>query len=93
MFNEFRLRRKIKREFIAKHKNNIPKYSPYGQRLRWSIWVYWDGTYDIMTGKHKQGEYKVAIEQKSPILKFDNNVYKYNIDNRKLEIDSNARWE
>lgn len=90
--NDLFIKRRLKKDFIKEHKKYIPNYSPNGQRLHWRIWVYWNGDYDIMTGKPINGEYKVSIQQKAPRFSCDNTVYEYDIENKKMKADYTQHW-
>jgi len=82
----------IKKQFLEEHCKYLPNYSPQGQPLYWEVSVYRIGQYDIYTGK-QNGEYKISVNQKCPgAIIVDDNVYKYNIENKTLERIHGARW-
>jgi hypothetical protein len=87
-------KRNLIKEFMKEHKEYLPKFSPQGQPLKWRIFVYQDGEYDIYTGK-QSGNYKVGISQKLPYggVTCDPQVYTYNIKNKTLEEVHGCLWQ
>jgi len=91
MFEEYFEKRRIKKNFLMEHKKYLPNYTKTGQKLDWDIFIYKDGDFDTFTGE-QSGEYRISVEQKSPLQIIDDCVYKYNIDTKEIEIIHGARW-
>lgn len=89
MFNKFFEKRRkikeIKEKFLMEH--NLPDHSPNSNMpLSWDINVEQVGD-----------EYKLTVEQHNPtrwqIYRYgDDKVYRYNIEEKKLEVDTKAMW-